>query len=84
MVARLATLATVQPSAVIDAVESWLAAQSFWVQVPIVLAVLGPLCWLVAGVIDRVVERVLRRHTVRGAGADAGVRDPRGAAPGRR
>ena len=44
----------------IDAVESWIAGQSFWVQIPVLLAVLLPLCWLVAGLIDRVVEYVLR------------------------
>ncbi len=49
----------------IDAAESWLAGQSFWVQVPILLAVLLPLCWLVAGLVDRVVEWVLRPHTRR-------------------
>lgn len=52
-------------NAVIDAVESWLAGQSFWMQIPILLAVLVPICWLVAGVIDRIVELALRRHTRR-------------------
>jgi hypothetical protein len=32
------------------------------VQVPILLAVLGPLSWLAAGLIDRLVELLLRRH----------------------
>lgn len=54
-------------NAVIDAIESWLAGQSFWVQVPILLVVGIPVCWLVAGGIDRVVELVLRRHTRREA-----------------
>jgi hypothetical protein len=46
----------------IDDAESWLVGQSFWVQVPILLAVLGPLSWLAAGLIDRLVELLLRRH----------------------
>lgn len=58
-------------TAVIDAVESWLAGQSFWVQVPIMLAVLVPICWLLAGLVDRVVERMLRGHTRREAEQDA-------------
>lgn len=56
---------------VVDAVESWIAGQSYWIQVIVLLAVLGPLCWFLAGLIDRVVERVLawhsRRETRRGA-----------------
>ena len=55
----------------IDAVESWLAGQSFWIQVPVVLAVLVPLCWLIAGGVDRIVELALRRHTARDAATDA-------------
>jgi hypothetical protein len=50
---------------VIDAVESWIAGQSYWVQVVVLLAVLGPLCYLLAGLIDRVVEAVLARHSRR-------------------
>lgn len=46
----------------VDSVEAWLAGVSFWIQVPILLAVLVPLCWLLAGVIDRLVDLVLRRH----------------------
>ena len=38
---------------VVDAVESWIAGQSYWVQVVMLLAVLGPLCYLLAGLIDR-------------------------------
>lgn len=49
----------------VDAVESWMAAQSYWVQVPILLAVLLPLAWATAGVIDRVVEKLLRPRTRR-------------------
>jgi hypothetical protein len=52
----------------IDEAESWLVGQSFWVQVPILLAVLGPLSWLVAGLIDRLVEFALRRHRRRRIG----------------
>lgn len=47
---------------VIDAIESWIAGQSYWVQVVLLLAVLGPLCYLLAGLIDRVVEAVLAWH----------------------
>ena len=43
----------------IDAAESWIAGQSFWVQVPLLLAVLIPLTWLLAGWIDRLVDRIL-------------------------
>lgn len=50
---------------VVDAVESWIAGQSYWVQVVVLLAVLGPLCWFLAGLIDRVVERVLAWHSRR-------------------
>ncbi len=56
-------------ASVVDQVESWLAGQSFWIQVPILLAVLIPLLFLLAGVIDRVVERILRPHTRREARA---------------
>lgn len=49
----------------VDAVESWMAGVSYWVQVPILLAVLIPLVWLVAGLIDRIVERILWPHTRR-------------------
>jgi hypothetical protein len=65
--------------ALIDAVESWLAGQSFWVQIPILLAVLVPICWLLAGLVDRIVELLLRRHTrreaVRQAQTDPGSMD---------
>jgi hypothetical protein len=50
---------------VVDAIESWIAGQSYWVQVVVLLAVLGPLCWLLAGLIDRVVEAVLAWHSRR-------------------
>jgi hypothetical protein len=49
----------------IDAVESWIVGQSFWVQIAILLGTLLPLCWVVAGLIDRVVEWLLRNHTRR-------------------
>ena len=57
---------------IIDAVESWLAGQSFWIQVPILLAVLIPLGWVLAGLIDRLIERILApstRREVRAAAA---------------
>ena len=50
---------------VIDAIESWIAGQSYWIQVVVLLAVLGPLCYLLAGLIDRVVEAVLAWHSRR-------------------
>ena len=57
--------------AVVDAVESWLVARSFWIQVPLLLAVLIPLSYLLAGLIDKVVERLLRprvRREIRDSG----------------
>jgi hypothetical protein len=49
----------------IDAAESWIVGQSFWIQVVLLLVVLGPICWLLAGLIDRLVEWALRRHRLR-------------------
>jgi len=65
----------------VDAVESWVVGLSYWMQVVLLLSVLGPLCYLVAGLIDRVVEAVLAWHSRRDqpspvgarAAADAGV-----------
>ena len=48
-----------------DAVESWIAEQAYWVQVPLLLVVLIPVVWLLAGGIDRIVERILWPHTRR-------------------
>jgi hypothetical protein len=56
---------------VIDAIESWVAGQSYWVQVVVLLAVLGPLCYLLAGLIDRAVEAVLAWHGRRDQVVDA-------------
>ena len=50
---------------VIDAIESWIVGQGYWTQVVLLLAVLGPLCYLLAGLIDRVVEAVLAWHSRR-------------------
>jgi len=47
---------------VIDAIESWVAGQSYWIQVALLLAVLGPLCYLLAGLIDRIVEAAFAWH----------------------
>ena len=58
---------------VVDAIESWIAGQSYWVQVVVLLAVLGPLCWLLAGVIDRMVEALLAWHSRRDQSAPNGV-----------
>lgn len=67
----------------VDAVESWIAGQSYWVQVVLLLAVLGPLCYLLAGLIDRAVDAVLAWHSRRdsdraaaGPAAVAGPADP--------
>ena len=49
----------------VDAAESWMAGQSYWIQVPILLAVLLPLGWVTAGGIDRVVEKLLWPRTRR-------------------
>ncbi len=69
----------------IDAVESWIVGQSFWVQIAILLGVLLPLCWLVAGLIDRVVEWVLRKHTHREQAmlGPPGIAPPPGRSPSR-
>lgn len=48
-----------------DAVESWVAGVSYWVQISLLLGALLPLGWLVAGLIDRIVERILAPHTRR-------------------
>lgn len=40
-----------------DGVELWLTQLTFPVQVFIVVAVVGPLCWCVAALIDTLVER---------------------------
>jgi hypothetical protein len=40
-----------------DGVELWLTQLDFTVQVVLVVAVVGPLCWGAAAVIDTVVER---------------------------
>ncbi|MET0865204.1 MAG: hypothetical protein ABWZ98_12800 [Nakamurella sp.] len=58
---------------VIDAIESWVAGQSYWIQVVLLLAVLGPLCYLLAGLIDRAVEAVLAWHGKRDQRAGAAV-----------
>lgn len=40
-----------------DSVELWLTQLAFPLQVMLVVAVVGPACWGLAAVIDRVVER---------------------------
>lgn len=40
-----------------DGVELWLTQLAFPAQALLVVAVVGPVCWGVAGVIDAVVER---------------------------
>ena len=50
---------------VVDAVESWIAGQSYRNQVVLLLAELGPLCYLLAGLIDRAVDAVLAWHSRR-------------------
>lgn len=46
----------------IDQIESWLVLLPLWVQIPILLVVLTPVCWWMAKLIDRVVEFFLRTH----------------------
>lgn len=65
---------------VIDAIESWIVGQGYWTQVVLLLAVLGPLCYLLAGLIDRLVEAVLAWHSRR----DQVAAGPRNTAPGPR
>jgi hypothetical protein len=45
----------------IDAVESWLVLLPTALQIPLLLLVLLPLCWLVSRAIDPVVEWILVR-----------------------
>jgi hypothetical protein len=40
-----------------DGIELWLTQLDFAVQVVLVVAVVGPLCWGAAAIIDTVVER---------------------------
>lgn len=64
---------------VVDAIEAWIVGQGYWTQVVLVLAVLGPLCYLLAGLIDRVVEAVLAWHSRRdqpGQRPDNSITDP--------
>jgi hypothetical protein len=42
-----------------DGIELWLTQLDFAVQVVLVVAVVGPLCWVAAAVIDTVVERAV-------------------------
>ncbi len=67
---------------VIDAIESWIAGQSYWVQVIVLLGVLGPLCYLLAGGIDRVVEAVLAWHGRREQAAGSAGVDHMSQSPG--
>ncbi len=60
---------------VVDAVESWIAGQSYWVQVIVLLSVLGPLCYLLAGLIDRAVDAVLAWHSRREGDGSAAPAD---------
>lgn len=46
----------------IDAVESWIVLLPLPVQIVLLLAVFLPLCWLIAKVVDPIVEWVLRPH----------------------
>jgi hypothetical protein len=63
---------------VVDAVESWIAGVSYWVQVIGLLAVLGPLCYLLAGLIDRAVDSVLAWHSRRDGDRGAAPAEPSG------
>lgn len=54
-------------SSTVDAVEAWVAGQSFWLQAPILLGVLIPLTYWLAGLIDKLVDRLLWPSTRREA-----------------
>ena len=60
----------------VDATESWIANQSYWVQIAVLLVVLLPLAWVVAGLIDRIVEKALWPYSRREfrAAAEAAAR----------
>jgi hypothetical protein len=45
-----------------DGVELWLTQLDFAVQVVLVVAVVGPVCWGAAAIIDTVVERSVARR----------------------
>ena len=49
----------------VDAVESWIVGQPYWLQISLLLVVLLPVGWALAGLIDRIVERILAPHTRR-------------------
>ena len=69
-----------------DGVELWLTQLAFPVQVVLVVAVVGPLCWGAAAVIDAVVERSVaarlaataRRREALPAPSGAGTPGPSG------
>lgn len=46
-----------------DGVESWLVMLPYPFQVTLVLAVLVPLCWLVARLVDRITDEVSAKLT---------------------
>jgi hypothetical protein len=60
----------------VDAVESWLVESPYWLQVLVLLAVLVPALWLLAGVIDRVVDGVLGRWSRSGRSRWTSPRGP--------
>ena len=62
----------------LDAIESWVAGQGYWVQVVVLLGVLLPLGFWLAGVIDRLVDRLVGHSA---PGASAGSTATVGAAP---
>lgn len=67
-----------------DGIELWLTQLDFAVQVVLVVAVVGPVCWGVAAVIDIVVERSVAARL--GAGerrAAAAAQGSSTSAPGR-
>lgn len=67
-----------------DGVELWLTQLDFTVQVLLVVAVVGPACWVAAAIIDTLVERSVaarleaaerreRRRADRSTESDAGT-----------
>ncbi len=49
----------------VDAVESWVVLLPIYLQIPLLLVVLLPVSWLLAKLIDPVVEWMLRPHATR-------------------
>lgn len=66
-----------------DGIELWLTQLDFAVQVVLVVAVVGPVCWGVAAVIDIVVERSVAARLGAGERRVAAAQGSSTSAPGR-